>query len=178
MGHRVFISYHHKFDQYKKNKLARLIEESGNFDYSVEVGDIENESGISDERIYQIIRDDYLRETTVTILILGRCTHHRKHIDREIGSSLMSSKYNSRNGLVVLVADDYLGKTFLQADCGERISKNILNGYAIVSRFSDVENNPYKLNNLIQQAYSKRNNAIPDNSAIYRRRNTSCYYCG
>ena len=68
--HKVFISYYHKKDQYYKNKLVELGEQNSIFiDASVDTGDISDD--LSDERIREIIRDEYLRsrlKTPVSIL--------------------------------------------------------------------------------------------------------------
>ena len=51
-------------------------------DKSVDTGDIlENQT---DERIRTEIRDDYLRDSTVTIVLIGADTKRRKHVDWEI----------------------------------------------------------------------------------------------
>ena len=54
---------------------------------SVEVGDIDD-TRLSTDRIRQIIRDDYLRKSTVTVVLVGKHTWQRKFVDWEIGSSL------------------------------------------------------------------------------------------
>ncbi len=65
--HKVFISYHHANDQGYKESLLKW-NENNNFDIfidaSVDTGDI-NEN-LSDESIRQKIRDEYLRDSTVT----------------------------------------------------------------------------------------------------------------
>ena len=46
---------------------------------SVQIGDID--SNLPTERIRQKIRDEYLRDSTVTIVLIGSETWKRKHID-------------------------------------------------------------------------------------------------
>lgn len=89
--HRVFISYHHDNDQNYKNALVKWAEENDIFiDYSVETGDIDD--NLTDQQIREIIRDDYLRESTVTILLVGTETKNRKHVDWELYSSMFDGK--------------------------------------------------------------------------------------
>ena len=47
------------------------------------------------------IRELYLSDSTVTIVLLGKCTWGRKFVDWEISSSLRNDSVNKRNGLLV-----------------------------------------------------------------------------
>ena len=80
MSHKVFISYHHANDQWYKEELVRIGENNNIFvDRSVDTGDIPD--NLSDEQIREKIRDEYLRDSTVTILLVGEETKYRKHVD-------------------------------------------------------------------------------------------------
>ena len=48
------------------------------------------------------IREKYLSDSTVTIVLLGKCTWARKFVDWEISSSLRNDTVNRRSGLLVL----------------------------------------------------------------------------
>lgn len=98
--HKVFISYHHKNDQYYKEELLRINNDSIFIDGSVDTGDIDED--LPDERIRTIIRDDYLRDTTVTIVLAGAETARRKHIDWEIYSSMFDGPVNKKSGVLVV----------------------------------------------------------------------------
>lgn len=96
--HKVFISYHHEFDQFYKNELLGL----GVFiDGSVDTGDIDDH--LPDARIREIIRDNYLRDTTVTVLLVGAGTRGRKHVDWELYSSMFDGTRNKRSGVLVIM---------------------------------------------------------------------------
>ena len=85
--HKVFISYYHG-DQEYKDDLVKLSDQRGIFvDRSVDTGDISDD--LSDERIRELIRDSYLRDSTVTIVLVGTETQRRKHVDWEIYSSML-----------------------------------------------------------------------------------------
>ena len=56
-------------------------------DRSVDTGDISDD--LSDESIRRKVRDEYLRDSTVTILLVGLQTKRRKHVDWEIYSSMI-----------------------------------------------------------------------------------------
>lgn len=100
--HKVFISYHHDYDQWYKEELIRWGERNGIFiDDSVHSGDIPDDW--DDEKIRVTIRDEYLRNTSVTILLVGKLTWARKHIDWELYSSMRDSEKNKKSGLVVVM---------------------------------------------------------------------------
>lgn len=100
--HNVFISYHHAYDQWYKEELIRWGERNGIFiDDSVHSGDIPDDW--DDEKIRVTIRDEYLRTTSVTILLVGKLTWARKHVDWELYSSMRDSEKNKKSGLVVVM---------------------------------------------------------------------------
>ena len=99
--HKVFISYHHDNDQWAKKALLNLNNNYDIFiDSSVDTGDIDESQ--SNEFIRQKIRDDYLKDSTVTILLVGKETKKRKHIDWEIYSSMYDGKVNKKSGVLVI----------------------------------------------------------------------------
>ena len=99
--HKVFISYHHTPDQAYKDYLVRMGEQYRIFiDRSVDTGDISDH--LSDEVIRETIRDEYLRDSTVTIVLVGRETKKRKHVDWEIYSSMIDGKVNKKSGVLVV----------------------------------------------------------------------------
>lgn len=98
--HKVFISFHHGDQIYKDylvcvNKLCDLF-----IDLSVNTGDIDEK--LKTKTIKNKIRDDYLRDSTVTIVLVGKKTAKRKHIDWEIYSSMFDGEKNKKSGLVVI----------------------------------------------------------------------------
>ncbi|QPB41911.1 TIR domain-containing protein [Rodentibacter haemolyticus] len=100
--HKVFISYHHENDQWAKEELLKFNEEHQIFiDGSVDTGDIDDK-GMADEVIREKIRDEYLKDTTVTILLVGKETKNRKHIDWELYSSMRDGKINKKSGILVI----------------------------------------------------------------------------
>lgn len=99
--HNVFISYHHCNDQLYKDELIRLGKNFGVFiDKSVDTGDISED--LSDQAIREKIRDEYLRDSTVTILLAGLETKNRKHVDWEIYSSMFDGVRNKKSGILVI----------------------------------------------------------------------------
>ena len=95
--HKVFVSFHHE-DQAYKDRFVRAM--GANFvDKSLEDGDIDD-NNMATETIRQRIRDDFIADATVTVVLIGPCTWQRKHVDWEIGSSLRDTRNNPRCGLL------------------------------------------------------------------------------
>ncbi|MDH3588763.1 MAG: TIR domain-containing protein [Gammaproteobacteria bacterium] len=101
--HKVFISYHHAGDQGYKKSLIKWNEDNNYdifIDASVDTGDIDE--NLPDEAIRQKIRDEYLRDSSVTILLVGTETKKRKHVDWEIYSSMYDGQVNKKSGVLVI----------------------------------------------------------------------------
>lgn len=99
--HNIFISYHHANDQPYKEHLIHLNNKYDIFlDQSVDTGDIDDD--LDDSRIRELIRDEYLRDSTVTILLVGTETKNRKHVDWEIYSSMYDGQVNKKSGILVV----------------------------------------------------------------------------
>lgn len=100
--HKVFISYYHSDDQNYKEELLKLNDRCDIFiDGSVGIGDIDD-SNMNDDEIRVKIRDEYLKDTSVTIILIGKETKKRKHIDWEIYSSMRDGKINKKSGILVI----------------------------------------------------------------------------
>lgn len=100
--HRVFVCYHHKNDQQYKENLISWAERNQVFiDGSVGLGEIPEDW--NDQKVREHIRDEYLRDTTVTIVLVGTETKFRKHVDWEIYSSMHDGKKNKKSGIIVIL---------------------------------------------------------------------------
>ncbi|MCY4589994.1 MAG: TIR domain-containing protein [Alphaproteobacteria bacterium] len=99
--HNVFVSYHHYNDQWYKNTLIEFGKHFGVFiDKSVDTGAIPEH--LSDQAIREKIRDEHLRDSTVTILLAGVEAKGRKHIDWELYSSMFDGTRNKKSGILVV----------------------------------------------------------------------------
>lgn len=102
--HNIFISYHHDNDQEYKEALLKINgegEERIFIDGSVDTRDISDD--LSDEEIREKIRDEYLQDTSVTIVLVGSETKGRKHVDWETYSSMFDGTVNKKSGILVVV---------------------------------------------------------------------------
>ena len=97
--HKVFVSFHDcDTDRRYKEKFTELLKGSI-IDKSVHEDDIDDDS-LKTETVRQKIRDEFIANATVTVVLIGECTWQRKHVDWEIGSSLRETKRNKRCGLL------------------------------------------------------------------------------
>jgi len=147
MKHKIFISYYHANDQYYKEELERIYCELMDYCISRSVGDGDIDDNLSDERIREIIRDKYLKNSTVTVVLVGKETWKRKHVDWEIYSSLYDGFINKRSGLIGVLLPtypDYNHKqnTYNPYTIPPRLYDNIKTGYAKI----------YTWNNFIENA--------------------------
>jgi hypothetical protein len=104
--HKVFISFHHEDEKYKKRIETRYGESANGFiSKSVKDGDIDPDNSMDYTR--QLIRDEYIADASVTLVLVGPGTWRRKHVDWEISSSIRDTKHNPRNGLLGVLLPNY-----------------------------------------------------------------------
>lgn len=161
--HKVFVSFHHQDEAYKTLFTNMM---GGNIvDKSVEDGDINPSNSTDYTR--QVIRDDFIADATVTVVLIGRCTWQRKHVDWEIGSSLRDTQKNPRCGLLGILLpshSDYNRGKYSPRLIPPRLADNAgqRGGYAKIYDWSD---NTYSVKQWIDVAYKKRSHhTAPDNS--------------
>lgn len=145
-----FVSYHHDNDQ-DYLQILRSNKGDGFFDYSLK----EDISEFTEDTIYKHIRAKMYR-CSVTIVLIGSRTGHRKWIDWELWASLRpythpwdSSKNFIPNGLLGI----YLPVS--SHSVPDRLQDNIDSGYAITLDWRNVNS---KLESAVEQAYNNRSN--------------------
>ena len=82
-------------------------------DKSVNDGDIDPTLKVDTVRTY--IRDRFIADATVTMVLVGRCTWQSKHVEWEIGSSLRHTSNNPTCGLLgtlLPMHPNFRGRTF------------------------------------------------------------------
>lgn len=199
--HKVFISYHHDNDQDYKERLDTINNRYDVFiDRSVDTGDISDD--LDDQTIREKIRDEYLSDSSVTILLVGTETKNRKHIDWEIYSSMIDGRINKKSGILVVNlpstgSTDYTAahqseKPAVYPECQDwtsiderteyerrypyvpaRIIDNLLKNEAKVSVTPWYKfRDPDNLRFLINTAYEDRQRCEYDLSRPMRRRNS------
>ena len=104
LRHKVFLSYYHDEDAEYRNEFETRF---GNVmvSRSVNIGDIDPTT--KTEYIMQTIRNDYLSDSTVTVVLIGAHTWQRKYVDWEIYSSLRDTSKSPRSGLIGILLPTY-----------------------------------------------------------------------
>ena len=205
--HRVFISYYHHDDQRYKDYLIKMQEfnietmqmQSIFEDFSVHEKEIDD-AGLSSEQIRCIIRDEYIKDATVLILLCGKNTKKRKHIDWELHAAMYDSPANRQMGIIVInlptikqgICASSEEEKPLLSDFGQwysidnraefeaqypympsRIIDNFVKEVPItVVEWSRIENHPTILKQLIDNAFNRRFDFTYDHSSPLRRQNS------
>lgn len=205
--HRVFISYYHHDDQRYKDYLIKMQEfnietmqmQSIFEDFSVHENEIDD-TGLSSEQIRCIIRDEYIKDATVLILLCGENTKKRKHIDWELHAAMYDSPANRQMGIIVInlptikqgIRASSEEEKPLLSDFGQwysidnraefeaqypympsRIIDNFVKEVPItVVEWSRIENRPTILKQLIDNAFNRRFDFTYDHSSPLRRQNS------
>ena len=102
--HNIFISFHEQDIKYKEDFVRMMGKRI--VDKSVDTGNIDDK-GLKTPTVRQKIRDEYIRDATVTIVLIGPRTWQRKHVDWEISSSIRKTKKNSRCGLLGILLPNH-----------------------------------------------------------------------
>ncbi|WP_349879184.1 TIR domain-containing protein [Micromonospora sp. HUAS YX12] len=76
-----------------------------------------------DDYVMDVIRDDYLADSTVTLVFIGKCTWSRKFVDWEVYSSLRRDKNNHLNGLLAIQLPSAVDQP--TAKLPDRVNKNV-----------------------------------------------------
>ncbi|GMT97686.1 TIR domain-containing protein [Corallococcus caeni] len=169
--HKVFVSYHHALDENYKNIFELRF---GNafgaiVPGSVQVGDIS--PNLPTDTIRQKIRDEYLRDTSVTVVLIGEETWQRKHVDWEIGSSIRHTEYNPRSGLLGILLPSYprIDKSkYNHRTLPPRLHDNIKCGFASIHNWSE---DAATVQGWIHEAYLRKSRVNPDNSRDFFGKN-------
>lgn len=175
--HKVFISYHHELDESRK-KIFEL--RFGNafgaiIPSAVKVGDID--PNLPTETIRQKIRDEYLRDASVTVVLIGAQTWQRKHVDWEIASTLRDTQMNARGGLLGILLPGYYdahhggrrGK-YEPYKIPPRLHDNVACGFATLHDWSE---DPDSVQKWVHDAYLRKGRIQPDNGRDLFRNNRS-----
>ena len=171
--HKCFVSYH--VDD--MDEVTTFLDDYGAEFIPRSVGVTDEDDFVdSDDEDYikRRIRETYLSDSTVTIVLLGNCTWGRKFVDWEISSSLRNDSVNKRSGLLVMP----LPSMNNSARLSDRIKDNWLEGKPDESYASYLSypTSASALRSNIEAAFQARTTKADkvDNSRSLRRANASC----
>lgn len=107
--------------------------------------------GNDGDYILSKIRNDYLEDSTVTLVLMGTCTHSRRYIDWEIKSSLRQGCY-APNGLLGVVLPNLSDAPHIP----ERFSCNWNNASESYAEYYHAPSSEEQLGRWIEHAYNAR----------------------
>lgn len=160
MAHQVFVSYHHRNDQSKADYLR------SKYSYNNTIIDRSLQDAYdnkSDDEILSLIRTYHLKNSTVTIVLIGSETAYRKWVDWEIYSSLRPYGPRTVNGLLAIYLPS-AGKV------PERLQANIDSGYAVTMKWENIS---WQLESKIEEAYRNREKTYLIRNYMPRRQRNS-----
>lgn len=140
MGHKVYISFKTEDARYKEQ-----IQSWSHLDY---VDKSLNEAINSDDRDYimRTIREQYLRDSTVTVFLIGSRSaeelgaFEQYYIKRELQASLYNGAGNSKSGILGVVlpgmTDRVYGGQYTCATCGNTHNSVQINESTVISEFA------------------------------------------
>lgn len=201
--HKVFISYYHDDDQLYKDEIIKWNKIYNLFDdYSVNDGDIDD-TYLTDEEIRVKIRDEYIKDATVLILLCGCNTKYRKFIDWELHAAMYDTEKNPKMGILVvnlpscrnniravedrekeIVASNITKWTsftkrseyeYAYPDLPSRLIDSLVTKHSDITfvNWVTISNNPLLLQELVDFAYTRRKTIEYDLSAPLRRKNSN-----
>ena len=172
--HKTFISYHHA-DEEEVSDFINVFDHDHDVLISRGIGasmagDVINSTDA--DYIKRRIRELYLRDSTVTIVMVGAETWGRRFVDWEIAASLRNTPTSSRNGLVAITLPSIANVAGRKPPV--RVSDNVdgEDGYA---RWMKYPASTESLASMIDDAYARRSTHAGkvDNSRALRSRNAS-----
>lgn len=168
--HKVFVSYHHENDEKYRNLFENIFG-SIYVSKSVDLGDIE--SNLKTDTIRRKIRDEFLRDSTVTVVLVGKETWKRKYVDWEISSSIRHTQYNPRSGLLGIILPthpNYEKDTFNPHLIPPRLYDNTKCKFA---KIYDWSKNSNSVEDWIHNAFNIKDKINPNNSReLYKNNRT------
>lgn len=162
--HKTFISFHHYNDEEYKIEFERLFAKHYGSLITKAVADGAIETSLQTNTIRAKIRDEYLSDSTVTVVLIGSETWKRKHVDWEISSSIMETRNSSRSGLLGIILPSYprsSSNKYTPTTIPPRLYDNVKCGYSKIYNWTD---NPNYIMNWIHEAFVRRSTIHPDNS--------------
>lgn len=121
------------------------------------------------------IREKYLLDTTVTIVLVGSCTHSRRYVDWELKSSLRKGEYTP-NGIMGIILPSQGSSAYLPPRLEANWSKGHVDCYA---RYYVYPRTAEELGSWIDDAYNARTTRahLIKNAQEMMKYNAKCKTC-
>ena len=173
--HKCFISFH----QADAAEVEKFIDDFEDAFIPMVLGVSDDDDFIDSsdtDYVMEQIREKYLTNSTVTIVLVGACTWARRYVDWEVYSTLRNDENNKRSGLMAITLPSYARTSNRQLP--PRVGDNVLGdkgdeGYA---RWWKYPSSASSLQSIIQQAFEARTLKphLINNSRDRKKYNSSC----
>ncbi|MGW0192698.1 TIR domain-containing protein [Nonomuraea sp. NPDC003201] len=171
---KCFLSYH----AVDSDEVTKFIDTFGSCFIPRVIGVTENDPLINssnNDYVMDCIREKYLQDSTVTIVLIGSCTWSRRFVDWEIYSTLRNDIKNRRSGLMGIQLPSVDGAS---PSIPDRLLDNLKsgNGDGAYARYYRYPTTEASLRNLIEDAFAARTSraSLINNSRARKQRNSSC----
>lgn len=170
--HKCFVSFHHA----DEDEVQSFIE-------TFEDAFIPRVLGVSDEDefikstdtdyVMEQIREKYLTDSTVTIVLVGKCTWARRYVDWEVYSSLRNDSKNRRSGLMAITLPS--AANYVSKQLPPRVDDNV-DGDKGYARWWKYPSSVSSLQRLIEGAFQARTSKVDkiDNTRERTINNSIC----
>jgi hypothetical protein len=175
---KVFVSHYHRHQV----ETDAFLRDFGSVFIRKAVGALGDDNLINStnpEYVMRRIRSEYIGDSTVTIVLVGSCTHSRRYIDWEIKGSLRQGEDARPNGLLAI---QYLSCSTNGADLPPRLAANWKDGNSnCYAKYFRYPRSQEELRQWIEDAYSARTtraHLIRNSHDSMMGYNAKCHSCG
>jgi len=149
---KVFVSHSHLHEKENNTFLVQF----GDVFVAKGLGVGDNDEFINStdtDYVMRRIRELYLEDSTVTIVLIGACAHSRRYLDWEIKASLQKSGDGFANGLLGITLPSTDGSAFLPERFKLNWDKEQQNSYALYHSYPTSKE---QLRGWIEEAFQRR----------------------
>jgi hypothetical protein len=174
----VFVSYHGGDTQEARAFLERWATQANVFTPRVLGEDVYAREGLIDstntEYVIGQIRRRYIADASVTLLLVGMCTHSRRYIDWELKASLRRGESTPNGLFAILLPSGKRGETFPHLP--ERFAANYTRNNDRYARYYYMPSAAEELAGWIEDAVSARTSRahLIQNDADMMKYNAQC----
>lgn len=173
--HKCFVSYH----QDDEDEVIKFIDSFSDVFIAKVLGVSDTDDFINSsdtDYVMRRIRELYLTDSTVTIVLIGRCTWARKYVDWEMASTLRNDSKNKRSGLLGVLLPSAGTTTTLPYRLNDNVPKvDGTDGYA---RYMYYPTSDYALRTSIEDVFLARSDysrySLIDNTRDLFKNNRYC----
>ena len=151
--HKCFISYHQK----NETEVEAFIEKFGDVFIAKVLGVSNDDDFVNStdtDYVMRRIREEYLTDSTVTLVMIGKCTWARRYVDWEIAATLRNDPKNKRSGLLGIVLPSASSTTRSPQRLDINLPKPGVKGYARRIAYPSTK---ARLRSSIEDAFEARN---------------------